>query len=149
MVTDTQSRTTQSAAVEVVTCDTCGFTEECTVPYIRRVRDHHNGKWLCGLCAEAVKDEVVRSPMRISVDEAVRRHSSFFHSFRHGGAIEKDPISAMGRILRRCLEGSIRTSARTNSTSSLPEISAVDSPAGESSPSLLRSGSCFSSLSTR
>ncbi|CAN8300848.1 unnamed protein product [Cochlearia groenlandica] len=54
--------------VESVTCHTCGFTEECTPAYIHRIKERHKGHWLCGLCTEAVKDEVVRSPARISVD---------------------------------------------------------------------------------
>lgn len=44
-----------------VKCECCGLTEECTEEYIKRVRDRYSGRWICGLCAEAVKDELLRS----------------------------------------------------------------------------------------
>ncbi|KAG2300044.1 hypothetical protein Bca52824_036516 [Brassica carinata] len=144
--TDTITKPSSLPAVESVTCDTCGFAEECTPAYIHRVKERHRGRWLCGLCAEAVKDEVVRSPTRISVDEALRRHTTFCHRFRSWSAEEeeKDPIAVIGRILRRSLDGSPRrTTTRTSSSGALPGIDGV-----ESRRSLLRSGSCFSSLST-
>lgn len=148
--TDTNTKTvavlaSSLPAVESVTCDTCGFAEECTPAYINRVKERHKGLWLCGLCAEAVKDEVVRSPTRISVEEALRRHTTFCHRFRSWSPDEEeDPISVIGRILRRSLDGSPRrTTTRTNSSGALPGIDGV-----ESRRSLLRSGSCFPSLST-
>ncbi|KAJ4883559.1 hypothetical protein Rs2_33652 [Raphanus sativus] len=147
--TDTMTKPSSSSSfpvVESVTCDTCGFAEECTPAYINRVKERHRGHWLCGLCAEAVKDEVVRSPTRISVEEALRRHTTFCHQFRSWSAEEEeeDPIAVIGRILRRSLDGSPRrTTSRTSSSGALPGIDAV-----ASRRSLLRSGSCFSSLST-
>ncbi|XP_010420912.1 PREDICTED: uncharacterized protein LOC104706417 [Camelina sativa] len=145
--TDTNTKLSSSSlpAVESVTCDTCGFAEECTPAYIHRVKERHKGHWLCGLCAEAVKDEVVRSSTRISVEEALRRHTTFCHRFRSWSPDEEqDPISVIGRILRRSLDGSPqRTTTRTSSSSALPGIDGV-----ASRRSLLRSGSCFPSLST-
>ncbi|KFK26291.1 hypothetical protein AALP_AA8G228800 [Arabis alpina] len=145
--TDTKPSPSSSLpAVESVTCDTCGFAEECTLAYINRVKERHKGHWLCGLCAEAVKDEVVRSPTRISVEEALRRHTTFCHRFRSWSPDEEeDPISVISRILRRSLDGSEprRTTKRTSSSGALPGIDGV-----ESRRSLLRSGSCFPSLST-
>ncbi|EOA21737.1 hypothetical protein CARUB_v10002181mg [Capsella rubella] len=145
---DTNTKLSSSSslpAVESVTCDTCGFAEECTPAYIHRVKERHKGHWLCGLCAEAVKDEVVRSSTRISVEEALRRHTTFCHRFRSWSPDEEeDPISVIGRILRRSLDGSPRrTTTRTSSSSALPGIDGV-----ASRRALLRSGSCFPSLST-
>ncbi|KAE9615287.1 hypothetical protein Lalb_Chr04g0253651 [Lupinus albus] len=51
--------------VEFAICDCCGLTEECTQAYIERIRERYNGKWVCGLCAEAVKDEIVRSEVQL------------------------------------------------------------------------------------
>lgn len=144
--TDIITKPPPSSAVESVTCDTCGFAEECTPAYIHRVKERHRGHWLCGLCAEAVKDEVVRSPTRISVEEALRRHTTFCHRFRSWSAEEEeeDPIAVIGRILRRSLDGSPRrTTTRTSSSGALPGVDDV-----AARRSLLRSGSCFSSLST-
>ncbi|PON79414.1 hypothetical protein PanWU01x14_011490, partial [Parasponia andersonii] len=44
--------------VEFARCDCCGLTEECTLGYIARIRERHQGRWICGLCSEAVKYEV-------------------------------------------------------------------------------------------
>nr|GFB50755.1 hypothetical protein [Tanacetum cinerariifolium] len=41
--------------VELVKCESCEFTEECTLPYISQIKEHYNGRWICGLCMEAVK----------------------------------------------------------------------------------------------
>ncbi|KAL0647342.1 hypothetical protein Bca4012_045633 [Brassica carinata] len=137
--TDIITKPPPSSAVESVTCDTCGFAEECTPAYIHRVKERHRGHWLCGLCAEAVKDEVVRSPTRISVEEALRRHTTFCHRFRSWSAEEEeeDPIAVIGRILRRSLDGSPRrTTTRTSSSGALPGVDDV-----AARRSLLRSGS--------
>ena len=65
-----------STAAEVepvsVRCYCCGLMEECTLPYIARVRERHQGRWICGLCSEAVKDETFRSKRDISIDEALK-----------------------------------------------------------------------------
>lgn len=46
--------------VETVRCACCGVGEDCTAAYIRSVRASFCGDWLCGLCAEAVKERVRR-----------------------------------------------------------------------------------------
>jgi hypothetical protein len=46
--------------VETVRCACCGVGEDCTAAYIRGVRASFCGDWLCGLCAEAVKERVRR-----------------------------------------------------------------------------------------
>ncbi|CAN6168780.1 unnamed protein product [Urochloa humidicola] len=52
---------------EEVACECCGFTEECTAPYIARVRSRYGGRWICGLCGDAVGEELGRaSPPRRS-----------------------------------------------------------------------------------
>ncbi|KAL1803930.1 hypothetical protein ACET3Z_032577 [Daucus carota] len=42
---------------ELAKCECCGFKEDCTQDYITEVKSEFLGKWLCGLCSEAVKDE--------------------------------------------------------------------------------------------
>ena len=114
-----------------VRCYCCGLTEECTLPYIARVRERYQGRWICGLCAEAVKDETLRSERDISIDEALKRHMKFCQQFRSSSPPNnptEDLIMAMKQLLLRTL----------------------DSPRKERSLScrpLGRSQSCFSTMS--
>ncbi|KAI9192728.1 hypothetical protein LWI28_027081 [Acer negundo] len=133
----------QVVEVESVKCDSCGFTEDCTPPYIRRVRDRYKGKWLCGLCTEAVKDEVVRSNRLISMEEAFNRHTNFYNNFRSNAHLGiEHPISALVKIMRKGLDST--RPLRSNSTGLLPNIKPDKAVTGSS---LSRSGSCFSAIS--
>ncbi|KAH6790813.1 hypothetical protein C2S51_005819 [Perilla frutescens var. frutescens] len=88
-------------------CECCGLTEECTEEYIKRVRDRFSGRWICGLCAEAVKDEVVRSEKRIGKEEALNQHMSFCRKFKNLSP-PKSPsdelISAVKQLLLKSLD---------------------------------------------
>ncbi|KAM1094739.1 hypothetical protein ACFX13_009834 [Malus domestica] len=44
-----------------VKCYCCGLTEECKPAYVATVKERHQDRWICGLCAEAFKDENSRS----------------------------------------------------------------------------------------
>ncbi|KAF5732107.1 hypothetical protein HS088_TW18G00796 [Tripterygium wilfordii] len=141
--------TTQSAAptktigqieVEFVICECCGLTEECTPAYIARVRDRYYGKWICGLCAEAVKDETDDQRL-ITTEEAVAKHMSFCKKFISSRP-PPDPtvhlIAAMRQILRKTLDSPRGLRSTPNSPKKDPEIRGA---------SLARSESCLSSLS--
>ncbi|PIN21616.1 hypothetical protein CDL12_05695 [Handroanthus impetiginosus] len=88
-------------------CECCGLTEECTEEYIRRVRERYSGRWICGLCAEAVKDEIVRSEKRIGNEEALNQHMSFCKKFKNLSP-PKNPteelICAVKQLLLRSLD---------------------------------------------
>lgn len=136
--------------VDFVKCNCCGLTEECTLSYIETIRARYQGKWICGLCAEAVKDEILRCKKLISPDEAMARHFNFCNKFRSSGPPE-DPtahlISAMRQILRKSLDspkslrsmpsspmknrgdGNMNGIGLTRSESCIPSLSLVDSPA--------------------
>uniref|UniRef100_A0A0E0JXP1 DUF1677 family protein n=1 Tax=Oryza punctata TaxID=4537 RepID=A0A0E0JXP1_ORYPU len=47
----------QQVVVEEAECECCGMSEECTAAYIGEVRRRFSGRWVCGLCAEAVTEE--------------------------------------------------------------------------------------------
>ncbi|XP_076928490.1 uncharacterized protein LOC143592464 [Bidens hawaiensis] len=83
-----------------VECECCGLTEECTPEYIERIRQRYLRKWICGLCGEAVKYEIVKSKRLISTEEAMARHVSFCRP--------PDPtvhlIATVRLILRRSVE---------------------------------------------
>ncbi|KAE8700350.1 hypothetical protein F3Y22_tig00110557pilonHSYRG00256 [Hibiscus syriacus] len=135
------SKVTAPTETHCVKCECCGFTEECTVAYVTRVRERYQGRWICGLCIEAVKDEALRSETLISAEEALERHIRFCEKFRAWSPSDKteDPIFAMVRILRRSLDSP--RALRTKSSSVLPGLEGVKRP------HLLRSESCFSALS--
>ncbi|CAI0465937.1 unnamed protein product [Linum tenue] len=96
--------------IESVRCECCGLEEDCTQDYISQVRDTFDGKWLCGLCSEAVRDEAIRgnsnnktkkSAVASSgmMEEAVRAHMSFCGKFNSNPAVRV--ADGMRQMLRR------------------------------------------------
>ncbi|KAL6851602.1 hypothetical protein ACP4OV_020166 [Aristida adscensionis] len=63
-----------------VRCECCGMAEECTPTYIGRVRERFQGRWVCGLCAEAVKERQAREPL-LTVAGAVDAHAALCERF--------------------------------------------------------------------
>ncbi|GLJ17895.1 hypothetical protein SUGI_0313290 [Cryptomeria japonica] len=122
--------------VEVAKCECCGLKEDCTPAYIARVRERFHGRWVCGLCAEAVKDELCRSERSISMEDAVTAHRQFCSQFNANPAV--NVAEAMRQLLRRRFESS-RVLRPTQSSSSLPVAEDVGRPA-----SLGRTTSCLS-----
>ncbi|KAJ1263704.1 hypothetical protein BS78_09G206700 [Paspalum vaginatum] len=68
------------AEARSVRCECCGMAEECTPTYIGRVRERFEGKWVCGLCAEAVKERLAREPA-LGVAGAVDAHAAMCQRF--------------------------------------------------------------------
>lgn len=91
-----------NSEVEFATCECCGLTEECTPAYISGVRERNQGKWICGLCTEAVKEEKGKS--RIGNEEALNRHMKFCKSFKSSSPPTEELISAMKQFLLRSLD---------------------------------------------
>ncbi|KAJ7963301.1 DUF1677 family protein [Quillaja saponaria] len=136
------SKLVTESEVEFVMCDCCGLTEECTLAYIERVRVRYHGNWICGLCAEAIKDEIIRCERLISTEEAMTKHMNFCKKFKTSGPPPNPTvhlISAMRQILRRSLDSprALR-STPSSPTKTEPEICG---------PGLTRSESCFPTLS--
>ncbi|XP_022777231.1 uncharacterized protein LOC111318623 [Durio zibethinus] len=138
----TSAKLVAQSEVEFAKCDCCGLTEECTPAYIERVRDRYQGKWICGLCAEAVKDEILRTERLISTEEAMARHMNFCQKFVSSGP-PPDPtvhlISAMRNILRRSLDSP--RGLRSTPTSPTRKVGEIRGSG------LTRSESCFPTLS--
>ncbi|RWW25250.1 hypothetical protein GW17_00010418 [Ensete ventricosum] len=127
------------------TCACCGLREECTPAYVAKVRERYSGRWVCGLCGEAVKYEICRSERRISTEEALSRHTIFSESFRSAAPpidTAEHLIAAMRQLLRRSLNSPRAT--RSTPGSSLQE--AARDGGADARRSLARSGSCFSTL---
>ncbi|KAI8568701.1 hypothetical protein RHMOL_Rhmol02G0220900 [Rhododendron molle] len=113
--------------VEQAECECCGLEEECTQEYIKKTKDCYSGKWVCGLCSEAVKEALVREP-KMAIEEALRNQREFcqeFHSSRLNP--ELSLTCAMRKIAKRSCEN------RNYNTSSTSKIA--------------RSTSCFPSNS--
>lgn len=131
-------------------CTCCGLTEECTPAYVARVRERFDGRWVCGLCGEAVMDEIHRSGRRTSTAEALRRHRAFCESFRNAAPPPIDTaerlIAAMRQLLRRSLD-SPRAVRSTPNSPLRPAVAGTSAAVSDEAPrSLGRSGSCFSAL---
>ncbi|XP_074374590.1 uncharacterized protein LOC141715000 [Apium graveolens] len=100
---------------ELAMCECCGFKEDCTQDYINEVKSEFQGKWLCGLCSEAVKDEVNKQNnistthrqnqdhktvgAKISLEDAINAHMSFCSKFKANPAILV--AEGMRQMLRR------------------------------------------------
>lgn len=96
--------------IESVKCECCGLKEDCTQEYINSVKEKFEGKWLCGLCSEAVRDESSAS----GVEEAVRAHMSFCGKFNSNPAVRV--ADGMRQMLRR-RSGDLSSSSPPTSSS--------------------------------
>lgn len=111
--------------VESVKCECCGLKEDCTQEYIRDVKAKFDGKWLCGLCSEAVRDEINRGKMPFAMDEAVKAHMSFCGKIKSNPAVRV--ADGMRQMLRRrssdLTSPSNKYSGRSNTTSQVTNSS--------------------------
>ncbi|KAM7459351.1 hypothetical protein LguiA_036345 [Lonicera macranthoides] len=58
-------------------CYCCDLKEDCTKDYFAKVKNSYSGKWVCGLCSEAVKETQAQGPM----EEALRKHRNLCQDF--------------------------------------------------------------------
>lgn len=119
--------------VEDAKCECCGMSEECTPEYIERVRGKFLGKWVCGLCAEAVKEEVEKNGG--NSEEALRAHMNACVRFNKYGRAY--PVLFQAQAMREMLKKS--NGARAKSIS----------PRDKSGPNkggIARSSSCIPAL---
>nr|XP_019710697.1 uncharacterized protein LOC105058834 [Elaeis guineensis] len=137
---ETAAGEVEMEVVEVAKCEFCGLTEECTTAYMARVRERHGGKWVCGLCGEAVEEEIERSGRRMSREEAMTQHASFLRKFRDAAASPVNPTKLLIAGLRRLLRRIFDSRRTLNGPHRQVEV-AGSAYAG--------SGSCFSSTLAR
>ncbi|XP_025799758.1 uncharacterized protein LOC112879631 [Panicum hallii] len=138
---------------EEVACECCGFTEECTAPYIAGVRARYGGRWICGLCGDAVGEELGRASPPISPAEALDRHACVCRRASAPPSPAGSPddlIAALRLLLRRRLVSPAPRRARSTASSprrdhALPVAASV-ATAGGAGSSLARTGSCFAAL---
>lgn len=111
---------------EEAECECCGLKEDCTQHYITKVKGSHSGKWLCGLCCEAVKETLERVP-KTAMEEAVNSHREFCQNFNSNRLNPKLSLtSAMRDVARRISENrnsnNLSNSKLARSTSCVPRI---------------------------
>ena len=118
--------------IESVKCECCGLKEDCTQDYISEVKSKFDGKWLCGLCSEAVRDEVSHGGKKASaMDEAVKAHMSFCRKFKSNPAVRV--AEGMRQMLRRRSDLSSSSSSSSPSSSKKYTRSTSTSQVGDSS----------------
>lgn len=95
--------------VEDAKCECCGMIEEYTPEYIWKAREKFRSKWICGLCAEAVKEEMEKSGGK-SIDEALDAHMNACFRFNKFGRAY--PVLSQARAMREMFRKSVSLDGR-------------------------------------
>ncbi|XAR70840.1 hypothetical protein NMG60_11027867 [Bertholletia excelsa] len=122
--------------VEDARCECCGMSEECTPEYIDRVRSKFSGKLVCGLCAEAVKEEMEKNGGKR--EEALTDHMNTCARFNRLGRAY--PVLFQAEAVREILKKSPRLEGGRSKS-----ISPRDR-GGERKGGIARSSSCIASI---
>ncbi|GJV35129.1 DUF1677 domain-containing protein [Tanacetum coccineum] len=104
VVTDHQLNLPTISEVEDAKCECCGMSEECTPKYVARVREKFLGKLICGLCSEAVKEEMEKSGGNI--EEALSEHTSVCVRFNRFD--RTNPVLFQAAAMKEMLKKSTR-----------------------------------------
>ncbi|KAJ1254631.1 hypothetical protein BS78_03G027900 [Paspalum vaginatum] len=118
--------------VEEARCECCGMQEECTPEYVRRVRDRYCGRWVCGLCAEAVNGEA-ESRHGGRTDEALAAHMAVCGRFNRVG--RANPVLMQTEAMREILRKRSRSKSPRDHVHGGPAVAA-----------LARSSSCIPAI---
>ncbi|TQD94886.1 hypothetical protein C1H46_019488 [Malus baccata] len=120
--------------VEDAKCECCGMSEECTNEYIDSVRSQFSGKLICGLCAEAVKEEMDKNGGKR--EAAVNEHMSSCEKFNRLGRAY--PVLYQAEAIREIFQKSSRIRAKS--------MSPRDESVRKSNGGIARSSSCISAI---
>uniref|UniRef100_A0A7N0U3H4 DUF1677 family protein n=1 Tax=Kalanchoe fedtschenkoi TaxID=63787 RepID=A0A7N0U3H4_KALFE len=123
--------------VEDAKCECCGMTEECTTEYIDRVRGKFSGKWICGLCSEAVKEGMEKNGGK--GEEALSSHMSACARFNKFGRAY--PILYQAEAMREMFKKNAREGVIRGKS-----ISPRDVAGGPNKGGLARSSSCIPAI---
>ncbi|KAI3468190.1 hypothetical protein Pfo_024853 [Paulownia fortunei] len=85
--------------VEDAKCECCGMSEECTPQYVKKVREKYCGQMICGLCSEAVKEEMEKNGGKR--EEALHAHVSACARFNRLGRAY--PVLCQAEAMREIL----------------------------------------------
>ncbi|XP_065868369.1 uncharacterized protein [Euphorbia lathyris] len=90
--------------VEDAKCECCGMSEECTAEYIEKIRSKFLGKWICGLCSEAVKEEKEKNGGKM--EDALNSHMNACSRFNKYGRAY--PVLFQAEAMREMLKKNTR-----------------------------------------
>ena len=124
--------------VEDAKCECCGMSEECTPEYIKRVRDKFLGKWICGLCTEAVKEEIEKNGGK--KEEALSTHMNACSRFNKLGRAY--PVLFQAEAMREMLKKSTRDGRGYRAKSISPRTDKT----GQKIGGIARSSSCIPAI---
>ncbi|MCD7461583.1 hypothetical protein HAX54_046514 [Datura stramonium] len=99
--------------VENAKCECCGMSDEYTSEYIDQVRKKYSGKWICGLCVDAVKEEAQKNGGKN--EEALCTHMSACSKFNKFGRAY--PVLYQAEAMREMLKKNTKGIMRANSIS--------------------------------
>lgn len=111
--------------------------EECTPEYIDRVRNKFSGKWICGLCAEAVKEEMDKNGGKR--DDALNAHINACARFNKFGRAY--PVLFQAEAMRELFKKSSRLEGRGLRTKSFSPYKG-----GQNKGGIARSSSCIPAI---
>lgn len=122
--------------VEDAKCECCGMCEECTPEYISRVRDKFSGKLICGLCSEAVKEEMEKNGGKR--EEALTEHMNACSRFNRFGRTH--PVLFQAQAMKEIFKKSCSSRAKS--------LSPRDLTKGDASKKggIARSSSCIPAI---
>jgi len=123
--------------VEDAKCECCGMSEEFTPEYIKRVRDKYLGKWVCGLCSEAVKEELEKNGGK-NIEEALSAHMSACVRFNKFG--RSFPVLFQAEAMKEMLKKSKMEGRRAKS------FNPRDKGGEKKGGGLARSSSCIPAI---
>ena len=99
------------------TCECCRLLEECTSAYIERTKEKFCGHFVCGLCAEAVKEERNMMGKDTTVEDALSAHMKMCLQFN--SSTRTDPVVHLAAALRQMLRRSVEASRSPKTTKGL------------------------------
>ncbi|XP_066372443.1 uncharacterized protein [Miscanthus floridulus] len=131
--------------VQDAKCECCGMSEECTPEYIRGVRGRFAGRWVCGLCAEAVTEESEKkkgSGTTLTLEEALKAHMGVCKRFNGFGRTH--PVLFQAEAMREILRRRAKLGPRSRSSINPREVREVATKAGSGGGTgIARSSSCM------
>ncbi|CAN6456680.1 unnamed protein product [Victoria cruziana] len=121
--------------VEKATCECCGMCEDFTPQYIKNVKEKYCGRWICGLCAVAVDEQVGRLG-KDAIQEALNSHMAVCVRFNR--VARANPALFLADGMREILKKGVR--ARSQSAR-------VRNCTGQKPAPITRSSSCIPAIS--
>lgn len=128
----------QQQVVEEAECECCGMSEECTAAYAGAVRRRFSGRWVCGLCAEAVAEEAARRGGAGGVEAALRAHTAVCKRFNGFGRTH--PVLFQAEAMREILRKRSKLGPRSRSSINPREARQAGAGGGGG---IARSSSCL------